>query len=227
MVKSIGFFLLNFLVPGLSFALHGYLRPALLYPTLICISMMLFAYMGYFFWPESTIIFIILYFLLAGISSIHWLLQFHYGQANRYRSGKNILVLSCHIIFWLFLLTGVLFFRQTFLGLEIYTIRGESMVPTLMPNDIVVIEIISSTAQLHENDVVVFNYPESNKILIKRYVPLTPTDIDDQSSLFLLGDNLANSLDSRLLGAIPRDRIIGKAHWVLLNDAGLAFKKVF
>jgi len=101
------------------------------------------------------------------------------------------------------------------------------MAPTLMPNDIVVAEVISSNVRLHKNDVVVFTYPESNKVLIKRYVPLMQTDADDQSSLFLLGDNLANSLDSRLLGAISRDRIIGKVHWVLLNENGLAFEKLF
>ena len=199
MAKNISYFLISILVPGLSLALHGYYRPAFLYPILICFFITFSAHLGYFFRPVLSTIVIISIFFLAVASSIHGLLQIHYGPVN-HRGWQFRFLLCGHILLWLFLVTGLLFFRQAWLDLEIYSIQGESMTPTLVPNDIVVAEIIPSDAQLHENDVVVFAYPESNKVLIKRYVPLIKTDVDDQSSLFLLGDNPANSLDSRIGG---------------------------
>lgn len=225
MFKQISYSLINLLIPGFSFSLLGNLWLGILYPVLISIFIILCSYLGYLFKPESFITIMTLVFIIAMTSSLHILLWLHFKK-EIYQTKKIKFSKILTLILWLIIITSLLFFRQAFLGLELYSIHGDSMLPTLKPDDIVMVEVISPTVRIQENDVLVFYAPKSNKVLIKRYIPIKKNDINEQSSLFLLGDNLTTSLDSRLLGAIPRDRIIGKVHWVLLSDGVLIFKNL-
>lgn len=82
-------------------------------------------------------------------------------------------------------------------------IVGHSMEPTLRNRDLVLVSGIQYLFKKPKlNDIVVFE--EENKILIKRIIKAT------EKGFFVAGDNKKDSLDSRKLGIIPKNKIIGK-----------------
>jgi nickel-type superoxide dismutase maturation protease len=81
-------------------------------------------------------------------------------------------------------------------------VEGNSMFPTLKDGDIV---LINFRAKLSKAAIVLANHPYKNSKLIKRI-----KDIDENGSYYLIGDNLAESIDSRTFGVILRKDILGK-----------------
>lgn len=85
---------------------------------------------------------------------------------------------------------------------ERYRIEGDSMLPTLQNGEQVLVE---KTVYLQINDIVVAKHPyQKNLILVKRINKI------DEKTVYLLGDNLSESTDSRTLGTFPRTEILGK-----------------
>lgn len=83
--------------------------------------------------------------------------------------------------------------------LRVLRVSGHSMQPAFMEGDIV---IVSSLFPIRPFDVVAFKY--RNKTLLKRV-----TDI--RSGAFrVVGDNVADSLDSKSFGDVIKRDIIGK-----------------
>lgn len=88
-----------------------------------------------------------------------------------------------------------------------YRVTEGSMLPTLPPG----VEILLDPRAYRDQppapgDIVVAYHPERPHFkLIKRV-----RDLDDYGRVFLQGDNLADSTDSRQFGALPPDRLIGK-----------------
>jgi nickel-type superoxide dismutase maturation protease len=82
-------------------------------------------------------------------------------------------------------------------------IEGDSMLPTFKNGDEI---LVSITKTFSVGDVVYTKHPfKSSLKIIKRI-----SKFEDDGSVFILGDNLADSTDSRTFGAIPKDNIIGK-----------------
>lgn len=79
---------------------------------------------------------------------------------------------------------------------------GESMLPYLKPNHIV---LIRRTQDFKVNDLVVFYHQGLEKI--KR------VDKIKHKKIYVLGSNLEYSLDSREYGWINRENILGKLIW--------------
>jgi nickel-type superoxide dismutase maturation protease len=76
------------------------------------------------------------------------------------------------------------------------------MLPTLEPDDEV---LIAPRREARVGDVVVARHPfRSDAVLIKRL-----DAYDERGNAVLLGDNPTESTDSRTLGAVPPDRILG------------------
>ncbi|WP_346841337.1 signal peptidase I [Metapseudomonas otitidis] len=101
-------------------------------------------------------------------------------------------------------------FRTQALGMELYYIPSNSMSPTLYPGDIVIADKWQDPARLKEGDIVIFDHPEMHGInVIKRVAELA------SGSVYVLGDNKNNSLDSRTLGSIPLSAIQAKAITVI------------
>ncbi len=95
---------------------------------------------------------------------------------------------------------------MTFFPLQRFTVFGDSMLPTLRP----------------EQDVLCFNWayifskPKTGDIVVikvngKEMVKRIQTSVDRH--IFVIGDNKRESTDSRKFGPISVDKIIGKVIW--------------
>ncbi len=85
-----------------------------------------------------------------------------------------------------------------------FLVEGNSMLPTLKDGDAVLIDL---TAKFETGDIVLANHPfkQSGKVL-KRIGEIT-----GDGKYVLIGDNAAESTDSRTFGAVLAKDILGKA----------------
>lgn len=86
---------------------------------------------------------------------------------------------------------------------SIRRVVGTSMLPGLEPGNIVVVR--HRVRAIHVGDIVVFS--EGGLEKIKRVHKL------DAERVYVLGDNLAYSIDSRSFGWIDRRHILGRVVW--------------
>jgi nickel-type superoxide dismutase maturation protease len=86
-------------------------------------------------------------------------------------------------------------------------ITGNSMLPLLKPEDEILLNPNAYRQYLPQvNDIVVTTYPgKSNLIVVKRIAAVEPN-----GNLFLVGDNLRESTDSRHWGIVNPENILGK-----------------
>jgi phage repressor protein C with HTH and peptisase S24 domain len=87
-------------------------------------------------------------------------------------------------------------------GLKIYKIAGHSMEPGLKPGQYV---LARQTNNIKLEDIVICTYDNQN--LIKRVKSIAPEGIS------VRGDNQNSSLDSRDIGLISQDKVLGKVLW--------------
>ena len=87
--------------------------------------------------------------------------------------------------------------------LYIRRIVGESMLPAIKEHTIVI--ALSRFSKLSENDLVLFKHEGLDKI--KRI-----NKIED-NKLFVVGDNIESSRDSRVFGWIPLSSVMAKIIW--------------
>ena len=95
----------------------------------------------------------------------------------------------------------ILFFlgrRQGFL------VEGDSMSPTLKDGDAV---LINPTANFQIGDIVLAKHPFKQSVKMLKRIG----EIDENGNYLLIGDNPAESTDSRSFGAISQKEILGKA----------------
>jgi len=85
-------------------------------------------------------------------------------------------------------------------------VTGESMLPTVQPRDIVLVDTkayINSTPKL--DDIVLARHPYKDLSIIKRITEITP-----ENRLVLSSDNPQVGSDSRQFGTITIQRLIGR-----------------
>lgn len=151
-----------------------------------------------------------LYIWLAGALVIHWgsslaalnlLLKGKYLKVSKAR----LLVYSSNLIIFL----GLSFnFYHQLNPLTIYRIESTSMLPTLLPDDWVVVD--TRLSEFRKNEVVIFNHPSIRGMqMVKRINNRNIQGVE------LLGDNPKTSVDSRVFGRIPYSLITGKARWLV------------
>ena len=76
------------------------------------------------------------------------------------------------------------------------------MVPALLPGD----RVLAVRTRPREGDVVAMRDPRDHaRIIVKRLVRVV-----DDGALEVVGDNAAESTDSREFGPVPRDLVVGR-----------------
>ncbi|MEP6902599.1 MAG: nickel-type superoxide dismutase maturation protease [Actinomycetota bacterium] len=89
-------------------------------------------------------------------------------------------------------------------------VEGDSMLPTLKNGDGI---LIDADAVISEGDIVLAKHPFKKSVIILKRL----AEIDENGNYFLVGDNPAESTDSRTFGAISAKHILGKAVCRLKN----------
>ena len=118
-----------------------------------------------------------------------------------------------------FQLACTCYVARKFLRTRLGQIAGDSMLPTLRENDVVFVS--PATKQLSRGDIVVFNTPYSctRRPCVKRVwaLPEETFEKDDgtllkipKGHMWVQGDNLSNSTDSRVFGPVPLALLTGR-----------------
>jgi len=98
-----------------------------------------------------------------------------------------------------------------------FIVQGSSMVPTFQSGDYLIIDEITYQFRPPErNEVIVFRYPKNpSQFFIKRVAGLPGDTIGGltlaKDEYYVLGDNTAQSSDSRYWGAVKKSLIVGRA----------------
>jgi len=168
------------------------------------------------FEPESWLALLLLFLVLHTVSTYHLLSVLeHRGSGWRWRN------IGIALTFAGMVLTAVYYGFMTkdrWLGLHIFYIPSQSMQPTLMPGDFILIDTWAYGKTAPEyGDIAVFTQANRPEYLVKR-VSQAPnkTEVADDN-YYMIGDNPSHSTDSRQFGPIPREKMIGPARMVLFS----------
>ena len=118
-------------------------------------------------------------------------------EERRKKRNRSFIVTVLLTIVICFLLLQVLF--------GVTVVEGDSMQPTISEGSIVIFERWKQARK--EGDVVIVKMDEGQ--IIKRI------DKIEEEQVYLLGDNLEKSVDSRTFGFVDQSRIVGKAVCVI------------
>ncbi len=94
-----------------------------------------------------------------------------------------------------------------------YAVEGASMEPAYRAGDRVLVNRLAYRRwRPAPGDVVVLRDPErAGHFLLKRVASFPPHEPSVSDEVYVLGDNDADSRDSRRFGAVPRAAIVGRA----------------
>jgi signal peptidase I len=103
---------------------------------------------------------------------------------------------------------GLFVSKASWLGVNVYYIPSASMLPTLRPGDLIMVD----TWAYHEaapetGDIVTFQSPLNGQITVKRVSDIDTNTLPER--LFVLGDNADHSFDSRTYGWLDKSRVTG------------------
>lgn len=95
---------------------------------------------------------------------------------------------------------------RAFLPFDRYVVEGESMLPSVSPDERVVVSRVPYWfGKPRAGDLVVLRDPrEPSRLLLKRI------DREEEGAYAIRGDNAEASTDSRTFGSVPRELILGK-----------------
>ena len=111
------------------------------------------------------------------------------------------IVVSCHL------------YKDKWFGFAFYHIPSESMSPTLQTGDIALIDTwVYQDQPPQVNDILTVKRSANSMVLVKRLTKIRSDQ--NQTELFIEGDNQNRSVDSRRFGWIPDDYLIGKVKFV-------------
>ncbi len=130
--------------------------------------------------------------------------------------------------FLVVLLLVFLFLVFFFLNFQRVVVSGVSMYPTFKPNQrILVCKALWLVGPITKDDIVVIKSTEASEYLVKRVHFVEGQEVDRSlqpekwnfmegafivppGHVYVLGDNLSNSEDSRAFGPVPMSEILGK-----------------
>lgn len=104
---------------------------------------------------------------------------------------------------------ALLFINDSFFFESIY-VPSTSMVPAVLPNERWIVRKFA-LGNLSVGDVIVFKSPKDGARLIKRIASITHSPGGGETQFYVLGDNAADSFDSRFFGPVPGANVSAKA----------------
>ena len=206
--------LVNLTIPGTGFALIGAYRHAGATHCLFVLSVVMVCWSRWIFEPEGWLALLLLFLVLHTISIYHLLsVMKHRTPGWRWRNIGIALAFVSVVL-------GAVYYgfmtKDRWLGLHFFYVPSQSMQPTLMPGDFILIDTWAyGNAAPEYGDIAVFTRASRPEYLVKR-VSQAPNKTEVATDhYYMTGDNPSHSTDSRQFGTIPRDRLIGPARMVL------------
>lgn len=212
--------LLNVLIPGWGFVILRRIKLALATQGLLIGGVLVICGLRWILNPSGMSLligFIVAVHCVAGIAG--------FGvQPAQAQSRKTIICLFP--IAFLSAVLALYELRGTLLGIDVYHITSTSMVPTLKPNDFVIVNTWIEPQDTEPGSIIVFKDNAKARYVVKRlyansskrmpYPALGIPAIPNQH-VFAVGDNLDHSIDSRHIGTIKQDQIIGVAKYIVVS----------
>lgn len=207
----IGLLNLAFLGWGYIYAGH--------YPKGVCSQLSLYIAVGLLSWSRLIIEPIgglILFAFFLGVYIITVIHGLFIPKKENSNSGKKIYALILFPIACFSIFTVTFIQKSLLLGIEINKISSTSMLPILHPNDYILSNTWAYQEKMpSEGDIVIFKI--DNKATMVKRVHKTPEHLHNNNlnMLYLLGDNPHNSMDSRYLGLIEKNKIQGQVSYII------------
>lgn len=207
--------LLSALWPGVGHMSVGDRRPALAYLTLPWLVVIAFAANRSI---SSVHGLYALAFILAGIyftalAHLCVSLLIKGRPAKQRKTGPLLSLLGMYG-----LVSIVFFFKSMVLGAEIYFIPTQSMQPTLVSGDFILVDTwLYKKNEPGIGDIVTFTNGAQNLTLVKRISSWPTGEIVKNGRYYLRGDNPPASRDSRYFGGVPKDNILGKVTGIVCS----------
>jgi signal peptidase I len=143
------------------------------------------------------------------------------------RKPKKRVLVTTFGTFLIFVLVLTVFMFFTFRTIEV---QGESMQPTFDGGErLLVSKAYWLVGEIERDDIVVVKRPDTGEVIIKRVHALSGDQVDllnvpdpenyplrngpyivPDKHIYVMGDNLPMSEDSRRFGPVPRENVIGK-----------------
>lgn len=206
----------NLLLPGAGFIVAGAYKRALQVQGLLLLVTLFICWSRWVFTPtgiQGFLIIILAIYLLNTLLLVTHILSnkktpWHYKQC-------------LHALLFIFVgygcLLGGFITKQHWLGVHVYFVPSMSMHPTLKPGQFILLDSWVYHRQAPKlNDVVVFNHNRKEHWLVKRIAQWPDGKLQDDGDWYVLGDNSAQSRDSRYFGGIRSEQIQGQVKLVLL-----------
>ena len=148
------------------------------------------------------------------------------ATAGKQQKRKKVMVTGFTALL-LFMLAFTIFFKQSFETIEV---SGDSMLPSLEPGDrLLISKAYWLVGDIQHKDIVVINNEETGEVIIKRVYYLAGEEVDlmvapfginydltegpyvvPDGYVYVIGDNIYQSEDSRKFGPFPVEWIRGK-----------------
>lgn len=168
--------------------------------------------------------------LLVGLVGLHvvtyiiglWLINYRQPSSpSKHHPTKTIATLVILIVMNIGITVSSHIYKAQWFGFAFYHIPSPSMAPTLLVGDVVMVDTwLYKNEQPEVGDVVVIKRSKNSLVMAKRVAHINIVD-KSETKLFLQGDNINQSIDSRRFGWVSNEYLIGK-----INFVWFSFKKV-
>jgi signal peptidase I len=156
--------------------------------------------------PEATLFLLLTWLILTSTTSI-WYFYIKEEAIIGRVAFAFILTLS-------FLVAAALT-KEKWLGIRIFLITSDSMMPTLQAGQYIVVDTLAySTDPPREMDIIIFK--ERGLYMVKR-ITESKNGKSEEDSIYVTGDNRSKSRDSRHFGRIALSEVVGKASFIIYD----------
>lgn len=221
--------LVNFFCPGIVQLYQGR------YHLFLLLSALPFALIFLLSWSKLIFFGLALFYLPITFICVQLIAAFFIRHSPLKKENKKPLIYLMVCIVWCVVWYGLLYLvalnKSWLLGFDLYRVTSSSMEPTLFHGEYVLAD--TKIKSMNRNDIVFFQYqPIGDQVNVKRVFALAgdsvkiesgklpaflmPTHQEDgikirDGEVFVTGDNVTGSFDSREFGAIPSLSIKAKA----------------
>jgi len=214
-VKTARTFLAALLVPGLGFVLVDRVRLGMLAVALYFVPILVFSLTRLVLVPAGYYAMITIVLAAAGWSVI-CSTRIAYSSSEASMPNVKWAVAAVFTLPVLVLAWGTVGNRAANLGYETFSIPSDSMSPTLVAGDYILVDTwYFSDTDPQVDDLIVFESPGNPGTKYVKRIAAVPGDTIGRwqigpNEFFVLGDNRDASRDSRYFGPVPRENISGR-----------------